>query len=267
MPMPQPSTVQAEAWPPNYVDVFAWRQQQVLRFRGNPALIRGAFEYYRTRPAEFINHWVDTYDPRNAAGEVAARIPLILFPRQADLVDFITAAGITSPDYSDILAELQDGYYSIYGSDAVLTSDSQDGQLLAIFAQAIYDAGQSVIAAYNSFSPANAQGAGLSSIVKINGISRKVPSNSQCVVTVIGQAGAQITNGVVGDNLNLGTQWALPALVTIPPRGLRRCDRNLHGCGLDRGGGRVAHPDHHPDVWLAVRHQCWWRYARSAGRR
>ncbi len=83
MPMPQPSTVQAEAWPPNYVDVFAWRQQQVLRFRGNPALIRGAFEYYRTRPAEFINHWVDTYDPRNAAGAVPARIPLILFPRQA----------------------------------------------------------------------------------------------------------------------------------------------------------------------------------------
>ncbi len=54
----------------------------------------------------------------------------------ATLAPQITAAGITSPDYSDILAELQDGYYSIYGSDAVLTSDSQDGQLLAIFAQA-----------------------------------------------------------------------------------------------------------------------------------
>ncbi len=74
-----------------------------------------------------------------------------------------------------------------------------------------------MIAAYNSFSPGFAQGAGLSSIVKINGIARKVPSNSQCVVTIVGQAGAQITNGIIGDNLNLGTQWALPALVTIPP--------------------------------------------------
>lgn len=131
----------------------------------------------------------------------------------------ITATGISSPDYSDILAELQNGYYSIYGSDAVLTPDSQDGQLLAIFAQAIYDCGQSVIAAYNSFSPATAQGSGLSSVVKINGLARKTSSASQCVVTLVGQTGTQISNGVIGDNLNLGTQWALPALVTIPSGG------------------------------------------------
>lgn len=137
----------------------------------------------------------------------------------ATLAPQITATGISSPDYSDILAELQNGYYSIYGSDAVLTPDSQDGQLLAIFAQAIYDCGQSVIAAYNSFSPATAQGIGLSSVVKINGLARKASSASQCVVTLVGQAGTQISNGIVGDNLNLGTQWALPATVIIPPGG------------------------------------------------
>lgn len=78
-------------WPPNYVELFAWRQKQVLRFKKNPHLIVGAKEYYRTRPIEFINHWCDTYDPRNAGSGVPARMPLCLFPRQEDLVLFLHA--------------------------------------------------------------------------------------------------------------------------------------------------------------------------------
>lgn len=131
----------------------------------------------------------------------------------------ITPTGITALDYSDTLTALQNGFTSIYGSDAVLTSDSQDGQFLAIFGQAIYDVNQSLIANYNAYSPASAQGTGLSSIVKINGISRKNPSNSQCVTTVVGQAGTPILGGIVGDNVNLGTQWLLPATVIIPDGG------------------------------------------------
>ena len=79
-------------WPPNYVRLFAWRQQQLLAFRQRRELVRGAKEFYRTHPVEFICDWVDTYDPRNAGKEgKLTRMPLVLFPRQQDLVRFLQA--------------------------------------------------------------------------------------------------------------------------------------------------------------------------------
>lgn len=137
----------------------------------------------------------------------------------ASLAAQITPAGISAPDFDNTLAQLQNGAASIYGSDLVTSPDNQDVQYLSIFAQAITDANQTLIAVYNSYSPANAQGAGLSSIVKINGLTREEPSNSQVIVTITGQVGIPINNGLIGDNLNLGTTWTLPAEVTIPNSG------------------------------------------------
>lgn len=52
-------------------------------------MLLGAKEFYRTRPIEFIEHWVETYDPRNAGRETPSRMPFRLFPRQKDLVHFL----------------------------------------------------------------------------------------------------------------------------------------------------------------------------------
>lgn len=131
----------------------------------------------------------------------------------------IDASGIHVPLYVDVLDTLTAKYQSIYGSDASLTPDTQDGQWIAVMANAINDCNQGALAAYLSRSPATAQGVGLASIVKINGIARLVPTASTALVTIVGQVGTPIANGVVGDNLNLGTQWNLPALVTIPGSG------------------------------------------------
>jgi len=128
----------------------------------------------------------------------------------------ITATGITAPTYADIVDYLQTKFRDIYGPDIIVTADSQDGQLIGIFALALHDCNQAAIAVYNAFSPATAQGAGLSSVVRINGLARLVASNSEVDVTLVGQVGTIITNGVIGDNLDLGTQWALPPSVTIP---------------------------------------------------
>lgn len=87
--MRQPSTTKAEHWPPNYTEAFGWKQQQVVKLKGNPALIAGALEFYRTRPVEFINHWCTTYDPRNASGDVPSKMPFILFERQAECITFL----------------------------------------------------------------------------------------------------------------------------------------------------------------------------------
>ncbi len=84
-----PSTT--NKWPLDYVAVWAWRQQQVLLMREKPELIQGAFEYYRDKPVDFINHWCDTYDPRNVGSTVPARLPFTLFAKQHELIDFLCA--------------------------------------------------------------------------------------------------------------------------------------------------------------------------------
>lgn len=129
----------------------------------------------------------------------------------------IDANGITAPTYADIYAWLQQQFQAIYGADVYIDPDSQDGQLLAVFAQAVADCNAVTIGVYNSFSPAKAVGAALSSNVKINGIQREAASYSSADLTLVGQAGTTITNGIAKDANN--NQWALPASVTIPPAG------------------------------------------------
>lgn len=129
----------------------------------------------------------------------------------------ISSAGISAPAFADILLALQNAARGIYGSDVYIEPDSKDGQLLALVAQAIADNNDTAIAVYNQFAPSTAVGAGLSSVVKVNGLSRLVASQSTATGLVVGQVGAVITGGVVKDaNGNL---WNLPASVTIPPAG------------------------------------------------
>lgn len=128
----------------------------------------------------------------------------------------VTSTGITAPAFSDILLSLQASYQAIYGSDVSLDPSTQDGGWLAIIAAAINDSNAAAVAAYNTFSPSTAVGAGLSSVVKVNGITRLIPTNSTANVTIVGQAGITITNGQVGDNAGLNTAWNLPTTVVIP---------------------------------------------------
>lgn len=129
----------------------------------------------------------------------------------------VNAQGISAPLYADILTSLQVRVRAIYGQDLDLDPDTQDGQFLAIFAQAIYDQNQAMVATYNNQSPATAVGAGLSSIVKINGIAREVPTNSTADLIVVGQAGLTISGGQARDAN--GLVWDLPAVVYVGAAG------------------------------------------------
>lgn len=133
------------------------------------------------------------------------------------IVPVIDSNGITIPSFSDILVYLQDQYKSIYGADIYLGNDSQDGQFLAIIATALNDSNAAAVAAYNSFSPQTAQGNGLSSRVKMNGIERAIASQSTVDVLIGGTVGTVITNGMVADTND--QNWLLPATVTIPLAG------------------------------------------------
>lgn len=152
----------------------------------------------------------------------------------------IAATGITAPAYSALLSYFQSQYQNIFGNDSYLSADSQDGQLLAIFAAALSDSNSAALAAYASFSPATGTGAALSSNVKINGLARLVPTNSTANVTIVGTVGTTITNGVVGDAANLA--WSLPASVVIPSAGTITVTATCQTPGaITAGAGTITH--------------------------
>jgi phage terminase large subunit len=80
-------------WPPDYVGKYIERGEMLERVRKNPKLIPGIIKHYARGLdgcIEFIEDWLDTYDPRNAGkSDKLATMPLIMFPRQRDLVEFI----------------------------------------------------------------------------------------------------------------------------------------------------------------------------------
>lgn len=123
--------------------------------------------------------------------------------------------GITVPDYAAVLARLTEKMRGIYGQDIYLDPDSQDGQMLGIFALATSDAYAMAVATYNSFSPSTAQGAGLASVVKINGLAKLTAAFSSVDLTLTGDVGTTIAAGVASDAA--GNRWRLPAGTVIGP--------------------------------------------------
>lgn len=81
--------VTRDNWPAPVVPVYVWRAQQLEKFRKAPVLATGAKAYYRRNKADFIAHWVDTYDPRVAGTGRPARMPFLMFPKQLELISFL----------------------------------------------------------------------------------------------------------------------------------------------------------------------------------
>lgn len=129
----------------------------------------------------------------------------------------VTVSGISAPDYQTVLTAITGYFQQIYGADAYLEPDSKDGQMVALLSLAIHDANSTAIAVYNSFSPATGIGNGLSSNVKINGISRDPANNSTVDLLLSGTIGLPIINGSVRDTNNI--LWSLPPLVNIGTTG------------------------------------------------
>lgn len=122
--------------------------------------------------------------------------------------------GLVVPTFQeDILPWVISNYQNIYGSDVYLGNDSPDGQWVSFLAACINDCNAMGASVYTQFSPVTAQGNGLSSVVKVNGITRNVASYSTAVLTISGVANRSITNGAVTDAN--GNTWNLPAVVTI----------------------------------------------------
>lgn len=130
---------------------------------------------------------------------------------------YIDEAGLHVPSYSDILSYLVGQAQSIFGTDIYLDDDSQDYQYLSSIASSLSDAMGLCQLAVNNQSPQTATGAGLASIVKLNGLQAKAATYSTCPVVLTGAPGTTINSGIVQDVS--GYKWDLPASVTIPAEG------------------------------------------------
>ena len=71
---------------PDYREVLAWRIENLRYIRANPQALPALKLHYRDNPAQFINDWGMTFDPRNVERGLPATIPFVLFPRQEEWV-------------------------------------------------------------------------------------------------------------------------------------------------------------------------------------
>ena len=130
---------------------------------------------------------------------------------------YIDGTGYHYPTYNDIRDDMMDRFRQIYGQDIYLGNDSQDYQIISVFALKIYDTFQAVELDYNNRSPKTAIGTALDALVKINGLTRKKASYSTVQVTLTGDAGTQVVGGIVRDSNDV--QWALPYRIDIGSSG------------------------------------------------
>lgn len=76
---------------PVYAPIFARRLQILQRIREDETgKVLAAFRsHYANHPADFINDWGITFDPRNIERGLPAVMPFVLFPKQRELIDTI----------------------------------------------------------------------------------------------------------------------------------------------------------------------------------
>lgn len=141
--------------------------------------------------------------------------------------DILDSNGLTLKSLNDIVSEMETGLKSIYGSDISVSSDSPDGQLIRIFAQACTDLREVIQDVYTSMDPDQAQGTVLDQRVAINGIERNggtftvvpVDITVDRSVSLIGLDSSSesivLPEGVYTIKDNAGTQFCLVASTTI----------------------------------------------------
>lgn len=89
----RPKALAHEEWPPDYPGVYAWRLRTIAALESDPDLLESAMAYYADHPDEFIQHWMDTFDPRKVTGKW---MPFVFFARQSEMVQFLEDCRTTS---------------------------------------------------------------------------------------------------------------------------------------------------------------------------
>lgn len=145
--------------------------------------------------------------------------------------DNFDETGLTVENLTDLIADLTASFKTIYGADINLDSDSPDGQILGIFAQAAEDLRELLLDVNAGFDPDQAAGTVLDQRVALNNIKRSggtftivpVKLTVNGPVPLVGldeNAGVvPVPAGVYTVQDAAGNQYALLASVNIPAAG------------------------------------------------
>jgi len=137
----------------------------------------------------------------------------------------LTASGLTTATYDELVAYFVAQLQAIYGSDIDLSQSSPDGQWMNIMIQAILDEQDLLAEIYNSMDPDRAFGVVLDSRVAFNGIQRLAGTYTITNVTIVADRALTLpgldTVSVESDAYtvadNAGNKWRL--IATQSPAG------------------------------------------------
>lgn len=74
---------------PDYDQIYAARMERLAMIRKTPGMLPGLHDHYRDNPADFINDWGLTFDPRNAEIGLPTVVPFLLFKKQREFIDWL----------------------------------------------------------------------------------------------------------------------------------------------------------------------------------
>jgi len=74
---------------PDYHAIFAKRLERLNLLRSDPILLQDVRAHYKGNPADFINDWGTTSDPRLVSRGLPAVVPFLLFEKQREMIDYI----------------------------------------------------------------------------------------------------------------------------------------------------------------------------------
>lgn len=76
---------------PDYEAIYRARADRLAKLRLDPELLALSKLHYRDHPADFINDWGMTHDPRAPERGLPSSMPFVLFPRQRQWIDWAVA--------------------------------------------------------------------------------------------------------------------------------------------------------------------------------
>lgn len=101
------------------------------------------------------------------------------------MTNALTADGLTINTLQEEITLLNTGLQGIYGADINIDSNSPDGQLINIFAQAVEDQLELIQQVYNSFDPDRAVGRPLDERCAINNVARAGGTFTTIAITIV----------------------------------------------------------------------------------
>lgn len=74
---------------PDYLPIWRARAERLTKLRADPGLLAAVRAYYREHPADFISDWGVTVDTRVIAQGRQAIMPMVLWPKQREWIDWL----------------------------------------------------------------------------------------------------------------------------------------------------------------------------------